>query len=86
MNYCVYLLQNPAGHFYVGHTDNLQNRVKNHNRIDKINGKFTRKNGPWTLVWSEQHPDRSSATQREREIKSWKSARMIRIQLLGLKA
>ena len=43
----VYILQNPAGNFYVGHTDNLENRVTNHNRTDKIAGKFTRKNGPW---------------------------------------
>ena len=54
-------------------TNNLENRVTNHNRMDKISGKYTRKNGPWTLVWSEKHPDRSSAIRREREIKSWKS-------------
>ena len=79
----VYILQNPNGHFYVGHTDSLRNRVVSHNRTDKISEKFTRKNGPWTLVWSEKHPDRSSATRREREIKKWKSARLIRDRLLG---
>ncbi len=82
----VYVLQDPARRFYVGHTDNLERRVKSHNRTDKISGKFTRKNGPWVLVWSEEHPDRSSAMRREREIKSWKSARWIRIRLLGLKS
>jgi len=84
MKYWVYILQNPVGRFYIGHTDNLVVRVASHNRIDKISGKFTRKNGPWFLVWSEEHPDRSSATRREREIKSWKSTRMIRTQLLRL--
>jgi predicted GIY-YIG superfamily endonuclease len=64
--FSVYVLQNHDGHFYIGHTDNLGNRVASHNRTDKINGKFTRKNGPWTLVWSEEHPNRSSAMQRER--------------------
>ena len=78
----VYVLQNPVGRFYVGHTDNLERRVKSHNRTDKISGKFTRKNGPWTLVWTEEHPDRSSATRRERQIKNWKSARLIRDRLL----
>jgi predicted GIY-YIG superfamily endonuclease len=82
--FSVYILQNPNGQFYVGHTNDLENRVASHNRTDKISGKFTRKNGPWTLVWSEEYPDRSSATRCEREIKSWKSARMIRIQLLEL--
>ena len=84
--FCVYILQKPIGHFYVGHTDNLARRIGSHNRTDKISGKFTRKNGPWILVWPEEHPNRSSAMRREREIKSWKSARMIRIRLLGLKS
>ena len=78
----VYVLQNPAGRFYIGHTDDLERRVKSHNRIDKISGKFTRKNGPWVLIWSEKHLDRSAAMDREREIKKWKSARLIRDRLL----
>ena len=79
----VYILQNPQGHFYIGQTNDLQRRVSNHNRTDKISVKFTRKNGPWTLVWSEQHTDRSTTMHREREIKSWKSAVLIRRRLLS---
>ena len=82
----VYILQNPAGNFYIGHTDNLENRILSHNRTDKIAGKFTRKNGPWALVCSEEHPDRSSAMRREREIKNLKSARLIRDRLVNTKA
>jgi putative endonuclease len=81
----VYVLQNPAGHFYIGHTDDLENRISNHNRTDKIIGKFTRKSGPWTLMWSEEHHSRSAAMRREREIKNWKSARLIRNRLLKTK-
>src|SRR5438270_6074008 len=79
----VYILQNPRGRFYIGHTENLDARVISHNRTDKILGKFTRKNGPWILVWSEAHSDRLSAVRREREIKLWKSARLIRQRLLS---
>ena len=82
--YWVYILRNPAGRFYIGHTDNLDNRVANHNRTDKMAGKFTRKNGPWTLVWSEEHLSRSSAVRRERQIKSWKSTKRIRTELLSM--
>jgi len=82
----VYVLQNPDGHFYVGHTDNLRNRVASHNRTDRVIGKFTRKNGPWVLVWSEEYPSRSIAMRRERQIKSWKSARLIRTRLLNLES
>ena len=77
-----YVIQNPAGRFYIGSTDDLAARLNNHNRNDKILGKFTRKHGPWILAWSEQHATRSDAMRREREIKSWKSARMIRERLL----
>jgi putative endonuclease len=79
----VYILQNPAGKFYIGQTDDLPARLHSHNRTDSIRGKFTRKNGPWELVWSEEHPDRASAMARERQIKSMKSARWIREHLLS---
>jgi predicted GIY-YIG superfamily endonuclease len=81
----VYIIRNSAGHFYTGHTEDIDARLANHNRSDKVLGKFTRKNGPWTLVWTEEHVDRASAIRREREIKNWKSARSIRTRLLGLK-
>jgi putative endonuclease len=77
-----YILQNPGGKFYIGHTDDLQTRVANHNRTDKTGGKFTRKNGPWVLVWSEERSNRSNAMRRERQIKSWKSSARIRSALL----
>ena len=78
----VYILRNPEGRFYIGHTDNLAARITSHNRTDKISGKFARKQGPWVLAWSEEHPSRSSAMRREREIKNWKSAHLIRERLL----
>jgi putative endonuclease len=84
MCYWVYILQNPSGRFYIGQSSDLDARVASHNRSDNICGRYTRKNGPWLLVWSEAHPDRASAMKREREIKHWKSARCIRTILLGL--
>ncbi len=81
--YQVYILQNPEGRFYIGQTQDLAARLASHNRTDSIEGKFTRKNGPWMLVWSEPHPTRADAMHREKEIKSWKSAERIRTQLLS---
>ncbi|SRR5713101_6795616 len=60
----------------------LAARVAFHNRTDSIDGHFTRKNGPWKLVWSEPHKSRHSAMRREREIKRMKSAKWIRKHLL----
>jgi putative endonuclease len=82
----VYVLENPRGMLYVGQTEDLANRVKDHNRTDSFDGHFTRKNGPWKLVWSEQHESRSSAVRRERQIKRMKSAKWIRSQLIMGKA
>ena len=69
----VYVLQNSAGKFYIGHTDDLGARLDSHNRTDRVLGKFTRKNGPWHVVWSEEHPTRAAAMGRERQIKRMKS-------------
>jgi putative endonuclease len=78
----VYILENAAGQFYIGHTNDLPLRLHSHNRTDTIRGKYTRKAGPWKLVWSQEHPTRASAMARERQIKSMKSARWIRDELL----
>jgi putative endonuclease len=79
----VYVLENPAGKFYVGQTGNLGDRLSDHNQTDCFDGHFTRKNGPWKLVWKESHDSRSSAVQRERQIKRMKSAKWIRQHLLA---
>ena len=79
----VYILENLDGKFYIGQTWNLELRLKDHNEKGASEGKYTRKNGPWKIVWSEEHPDRATAMRREQEIKSWKSARTIRERLLN---
>ncbi len=81
--YWVYILQNSSGKFYIGHTDDLACRLHSHNRIDQVRGKFTRKSGPWELVWSEEHNSRAAASARERQIKAMKSSRWIREHLLN---
>ena len=79
----VYVLESEDGRFYVGQTDDLDRRLAQHNELGASMGKYTLKNGPWKLVWSEQHPTRSSAMKRERDIKRMKSARWIREHLLN---
>ncbi len=78
-----YILQNPAGKFYIGHTEDPDSRLQSHNDTGPNHGKYKRKNGPWELVWSEEHPTRAAAMARESEIKSMKSARWIREVLLN---
>jgi len=67
--YYVYILQSlKTGKLYIGHTDNLSRRLEEHNT--SRGGTYTRQNGPWILVYSENHPDRPSAINRERYLKS----------------
>ena len=85
MSYFVYILENSNGRFYTGHTDDLKRRLDQHNSSEGKShlGKYTHKNGPWKVVWQEEHTDRASAMRREKQIKSWKSSRYIREHLLA---
>jgi putative endonuclease len=78
-----YVLQNERGKFYIGYTEDLVSRVLQHNDPNADSSKFCPKNGPWTLVWSEEHVTRATAMEREKQIKSMKSARWIRENLLS---
>lgn len=66
----VYILQSLANnHYYIGHTANLDRRLKEHNCGNTIS---TRNKGLWVLVYKEEYPSKSEAYQRELKIKSYK--------------
>ena len=70
MSYFVYILQSlKDGSYYVGSTQDLEDRVQRHNQG---RSKYTKSKRPWQLVYHEEHPDRSSATKREYGIKGKK--------------
>ena len=71
MSYHLYILQSEKdGSFYVGTTNNLDNRIKRNN---EGRAKYTKAKRPWELVYVEEHLDRSSAMKREYAIKRRKS-------------
>lgn len=76
----VYVLENPKGRLYIGHTDDLTRRLDQHNSPEGKEhlGKYTHKNGPWALVGSEVFPTRSDAVRREKQLKTWKSPSKVR--------
>lgn len=72
----VYIIQSKTtGRYYVGFTENIENRVDGHN-----SGKTpsTRNKGPWELVYHEKYDSKTEALKREREIKAKKSSTSIR--------
>ncbi len=76
MPHYVYILQSKQdGSYYVGSTQDIQERLERHNQGRT---KYTKSKRPWELVYSEEHPDRSKAIKREDEIKSRKSRDFIK--------
>ena len=61
--------------YYVGHTsDQLSERIRKHNTDHKG---FTGGKGDWELKYMEAFTEKSLAYAREREVKKWKSRKMI---------
>ena len=71
MAYYLYIIQSAMDNsFYIGATQNLDERLARHNQG---RSKFTKTKCPWRLVYFEEHPDRSCAMKREYAIKRKKS-------------
>ena len=69
MSFCVYILRCSDGSYYVGHTDDLAERLGAHE-----NGEFrgyTYRRRPVQLVFAEEFSSRDEAFQCERQIKGW---------------
>lgn len=64
----IYILKCSDNSLYTGYTDNLERRLKKHNQGKA--SKYTRSRLPVSIVYSEEHPDKSSAMKREIWIKS----------------
>lgn len=56
--------------YYIGHTENLERRLKEHN---DGRCRSTKAYKPWKLVYMEEHASKSEAFRRERVVKNYKS-------------
>ena len=68
MSYHVYLIKCVDGTLYCGYTDDLEQRIKEHNDSKK-GAKYTKSRRPVKLVYSEKLKTKSEAMKREVEIK-----------------
>ncbi|KGO06442.1 GIY-YIG nuclease family protein [Dokdonia donghaensis] len=81
MNYYVYILFSPhLNRYYIGSTNNVENRLKKH--LSSSKG-FTSKAKDWEIKYTETFTTRSEAVQRELQIKKWKSRVMIEKLIKG---
>lgn len=67
-NWEVYIIESESGHLYTGITNDLDRRFESH-LSGRKGARFFRISKPSKILYRESHPDRSSATKREIEIK-----------------
>ncbi|OOQ60077.1 GIY-YIG nuclease family protein [Mucilaginibacter pedocola] len=75
MEYCCYIIySNKLDRYYVGHTDDVDERIVQHNSGIST---YTAKANDWTLVHREVFLTREGARNRENQIKKKKSRKYI---------
>jgi putative endonuclease len=73
--YHVYILASATGVLYVGVTDYLERRVREHK--EKLAEGFTKKYDVTRLVYFEPHGQIKAAISREKQIKGWRRQKKI---------
>jgi len=79
--YLLYILECAGGTLYTGITTDLDNRLAAHR--NGTGSRYVRAHLPIKVIYTEKFPDRSEASKRELQIKSW--SRSEKISKLGLK-
>ena len=75
MPFYVYILHSQSlDQYYIGHTEDLSDRIFRHNNSDN---KATKKANDWKLVYKKEFSKRSEAMQEEMAIKKMKSRKFI---------
>ncbi len=78
--YFVYLLRCGDSSIYTGITTDVERRFLEHK--NGIGGHYTRSKEVLEILYTETHPDRSSALRREAQIKGW--TRKKKLDLISL--
>ena len=71
----VYVLRNTKSTLYVGHTNNIERRIIEHN---SGMSPYTKNRGPWNLIYSESFTSRGDAMKREKFLKTGKGREFLK--------
>ena len=71
MPYFVYILRTSANTLYIGQTNDLEKRIKEHKNKTAKSAKYIRYFTSFKLVYSEKYKTRKEAMQREIQLKKW---------------
>jgi len=64
--YRVYVIQSREGRFYIGLSDDVVRKVKQHNRGQS---RWTKGRGPWKIVWQSEELSLTDARKLENRLK-----------------
>ena len=73
--YFVYILRTSSNTLYIGQTNNLEKRIKEHKNKTSKSAKYMRYFKTFELVYSEGCKTRTKAMQREYQLKHWSRAK-----------
>ncbi len=71
MNYFIYILRTSSDTLYIGQTNNLEKRLKEHENKTTKSAKYIRYFQSFELVYSEIYNSRVEAMRREIQLKKW---------------
>lgn len=71
MTYYIYILRTSNNKLYIGQTNNLAERIKQHISHSTKSSHFLRKESITKLVYSEEFGTRQEAMKREWQLKNW---------------
>lgn len=69
MTFTVYILRTSSNTLYIGQTNNLEKRIKEHQNKSSKSAKYTKYFSSCELVYSEEHPTKVKAMKREWQLK-----------------
>jgi len=81
MPYFVYILECADKSLYIGSTNNLEKRLKEHNELKK-GAHYTKIRRPVVLRYFETLATFAAARRRETEIKSWRRDKKLELMML----
>lgn len=81
MSFYIYIIESQTNQkFYIGQTNNIENRLKRHNNKESL----STKNGvPWKLIYYEEFENRSGAMKREIHLKSLKNRNYLKNNIIN---
>ena len=75
MSFTVYILRTSSNTLYIGQTNNLQKRIKEHQSKTSKSARYIKYFDSCKLVYSEKYPTRVEAMRREWQLKHWTKAK-----------